>query len=157
MLANTGWYSPGRNRPRRIRAYLKSTKQDPTNRPPGQGQSRAWIGQTRWRGMPSTPHCCVKETSPDHLRGRVDGKPAYTITSMKYCQTCQGEKIMERILVLPKYGLFKTKSDAERMRNELIRQRRVASQLLPGSFGHLPARTNRVDCGRTCNTLAGDP
>ena len=60
------------------------------------------------------------------LIGRMGASRCRQITSIKACHTCQHEKIMERILVLAKAGLFKTTSDAERMRNELIRSRRVA-------------------------------
>ena len=62
------------------------------------------------------------------MLGTVDGKPYQSIISIPYCQTCQHEKLMERILVLAKDGFFKMKSDAERQRDELCRSRRVAAQ-----------------------------
>ena len=48
----------------------------------------------------------------------MNGRRDEMITAMKYCDTCQCEKMMERILVL-------AKADAEKMRKELLRQRRA--------------------------------
>ena len=53
-----------------------------------------------------------------YLEGNVNGRRDGVITGMKYCDTYECEKMMERILVL-------AKADAERMRKELTRQRRV--------------------------------
>ena len=62
------------------------------------------------------------------LLGKLDGKPYQSIVSIRYCHTCQHEKLMDQILVLARAGCFKTKSDAERERDELCRCRRFAAE-----------------------------
>ena len=62
------------------------------------------------------------------LLGKLDGKPYQSIVSIRNCHTCQHEKLMDQILVLARAGCFKTKSDAERERDELCRWRRVAAE-----------------------------
>ena len=100
-------------------------------------EAKANTGAANGKGNGTVDNASPKIEPPFKLRhkhglatllGTLDGKPYQSIVSIRYCHTCQHEKLMDQILVLARAGCFKTKSDAERERDELCRSRRVAAQ-----------------------------